>query len=237
MRKRQPKHENQLKSIEGATPAELIRRIKIEDYTADDYLDSEVLASLIRNRVQELAGIVNEATVMLTRRMQVLVGKRLRCETWCEMPGRGSKVTEDTIDYVWDALLEEDGISNCEVYFAVFVRDRVDDFMRHLLAQKNSMESIDSMTVNDEEGNQSPLIDMVIDEDSETPEEILMRAQQTEVVQRMLMSLQQAERNVFYFRIVYQYDWKKIADLMGCSIPTARKYLEKSFEKLQGVME
>lgn len=237
MRKRQPKHENQLKSIESELPSEVIRRIGVVDHTASDFLDSEILAALIRNRVRESAGFVNEATVVLNRRIQVLVGKRLHGKEWYGMTSRGSTVIEDTIDYVWDTLLREEGMSNCEVYFAVFVRDRVDDYMRHLLAEKNSMESIDAMTVNDQDGNQTPLIDTVKDDDTETPEEVLMRVQQTKALRNMLMSLPQAERNVFYFRIACQYDWKKVAEFIGCSTPTARQHLKRSLEKLKEVME
>ncbi len=239
MRKRQPKHENQLKSIEGAAPTEVIRRIGITDYTEAGYLESEVIAALIRNRVQASVGVVEEATVELNRRIQIFVGKRLRSEIWSkmEMVGRGSTVIEDTIDYVWDALLEEEGISNCEVYFAVFVRERVDDYMRHLLTEKNSMESIDAMTVNDEDGNQTPMIDMVEDDDTETPEEITMRSEQSVALRNTLMSLPQAERSVFYFRKECEYEWEKVAELMGCSIPTARQHLKRGMQKLQGVME
>lgn len=237
MRKRQPKHENQLKSIEGASPTEVIRRIGVVDHTATDFLESEVLAALIRNRVRESDAVVTEATVVLNTRIQVLAGKRLRGEKWSGMRDRGSTVIEDTIGYVWDALLAGEGVSNSEVYFAVFVRDRVDDYMRHLLAQKNDMESIDAMTVDDDEGNQTPLTEMVKDDDTETPEEFLMRTQQTAAVRTMLGLLPPAERNAFYFRIFCEYDWKKVAEYIGCSVPTARQHLKRSFEKLQGVME
>jgi len=239
MRKRQPKHETQLKSIEGAAPTEVIRRLGIVDYTEADYLESEVVASLIRNRVQASAGVVEEATVELNRRIQILVGKRLRAEIWnkMDMVGRSSTVVEDTIDYVWDSLLEEEGIPNCEVFFAVFVRERVDDYMRHLLTEKNSMESIDAMTVNDEDGNQTPMIDMVEDNDSETPEEITMRRAQSAALCNTLMSLPQAERSAFYFRKECEYEWENVAKLMKCSIPTARQHLKKGMQKLQGVME
>ena len=237
MRKRQPKHESQLESLETWTPAEVLRRIGIIDYKDNDFLDSEVLASLIRNRVHESVGVTTEATIVLNQRIQVLVGKRLRCLEWYELTGRSNTVVEDTIDYVWDALLTEEGLSNCEIYFAVFVRDRTDDYRRHLLAQKNSMVSIDTMTVEDKEGNQTPIIDMIKDDNAETPEEILMRTQQTLAVCSMLISLPQVERNAFYFRIECQYDWKKVAEFIGCSIPTARQHLKRSLEKLQGVME
>lgn len=237
MRRRNPKHEKQLKSIENAEPAEVIRRIRIGDHDAADFLESEVLASLIRNRHQQAAGVVNEATVALNKRVQILVGKRLWGATWVGMAGRGSTVLEDTIDYVWDALLGGEGLSNCEAYFVVFVRDRVDDYMRHLLAQKNSMESIDTLTVTDEDGNSTPFVDTVEDDDAETPEEALMRLQITAAVRGKMMSLHRAERDAFYFRIHCQYEWKKVAEFIGCSIPTARQYLERSLKKLQGAME
>lgn len=237
MRKRHSKHEEQLKSIEETAPVELIRRIRIVNHEAADFLDSEVLASIIRNRHHKSAGVVNEATVALNKRIQVLVGKRLRGAGWSGMTVRGNTVIEDTIDYVWDALLDGEGLSNCEVYFVVFVRDRVDDYMRHLLSKKNSMESIDARTVTDEDGGSTPFIDTVGDDDAETPEEILIRTRLTAAVLGKLMSLPQAERNAFYFRIECLYEWKKVAELIGCSIPTARQHLERGLKKLQGAME
>lgn len=237
MRKRQPKHENQLKSLESAATAEVIRRIGVGDYAAADFLDSEVLAALIRNRFRESDSIMHEAIYVLNKRIQVLVGKRLRNIIWDGMTERGSTVIEDTIDYVWDKLLEEEGVSNSEAYFGVFVQDRVDDYMRHLLTQKNSMKSIDSMTVDDEEGNQTPLIDTITDGDAETPEEILIRTQETAAMRTQFASLPQPERSAFYFRIICEYDWSTVANLMDCSIPTARQHLKRSLEKLQGVME
>ncbi len=236
MRKRQPKHESQLKSLETWKPADVLKRIGIIDYKDDDFLDSEVLASLIRNRMYESAGVTTEATIVLNKRIQILVGKRLRLE-WYGLTSRSNTIAADTIDYVWDALLTEEGLSNCEIYFAVFVRNRVDDYMRHLLAQKNSMESIDKMTMDDKDGNKTPFIDMVKDNNAETPEEAFMRTQQTLAVRSMLISLPQVERNVFYFRIMCRYDWGKVAEFIGCSIPTARLHLKRSLEKLQGVME
>ncbi len=238
MRSRHLKHEKQLKSIDGAAPAEVIRRIWIADHDAADFLDSEVLASIIRNRLRESAGVVNEATVVLNRRIHILVGKRLRGAIWGGMPSRGSTVIEDTIDYVWDALLlDDEGLSNCEVYFAVFVRDRVDDYMRHLLTQKNSVESLDAMAVTAEDGSQAPFIDTVADDEAETPEEELMRTQLTAAVRSTLIALPPIERDAFYLRIECQYDWKMVASFLGCSIPTARLHLKRSLEKLKGAME
>lgn len=237
MRKRQPKHENQLKSIQGIPSVEVIRRIGISDYESDGFIDSEVLAYLIRNRVREPVSVVENAVVELNKRIQLLVKKRLRGETWHRMLRRGNTVVEDTIGYVWDKLLEEEGVSNCEVYFGRFVRDRVDDYMRSLLAEKNSMESIDGITVENKDGEKTPVIDTLKDDEIESPEECVMRAQQTTAVRGVLMMLPQVERNAFYFREICGFEWKKVAEFLDCSIPTARKHLERSLEKLQGVME
>lgn len=236
MRKHQPQHEKKLNLIEGLKAPEVIRRIRVEDFKADDFLDSEVLAWLIRNRVHASDGIVDEAVDVLNRRIQVLVGKRLGRE-WYAMKDRSSTVLEDTIDYVWDALLKDDGISNCEVYFAVFVRERADDYMRHLLAEKNSMKSVDAMTVNDKDGNETAFIDTVRDNAGETPEQVLMRIQQTFSVRGVLISLPQAERNAFYFRFICKYDWEKVATHIGCSIPTARQHYNRSLGKLMEAMK
>ena len=45
------------------------------------------------------------------------------------------------------------------------------------------------------------------------------------------------ERNAFYFRAEFKYEWKKVAELLGCSIPTARKYFDGAMEKLEGALD
>ena len=128
-------------------------------------------------------------------------------------------------------------VSNAEVRFAVYVRDRFDDFMRHLRAEKNSMESVDTMTVTDREGSATPFIDTVEETDSEGPEEKLIGKQRNAKVLSTLMALPMIERNVFYFRVEFKYEWKKVAELLGYSIPTAKNHFKSAMKKLEGALE
>jgi hypothetical protein len=239
MRKRDSKHQAQLASIQPLGPPELIRRIGIGDHNDSSHIASEVLATLIRNRFGQADGVVGAAVEELNRRIQVLVGKRMRgMMGQPEVARRGDQALPDTIDYVWDRFFEETVvISNAEVRFAVFVRDRVDDFMRHLRADKNSMESVDAMIVSDKEGNTTSFIDTVEDTDADNPEQALTSKQQNAKVVIALTALPKVERNAFYFRAEFKYEWKKVAELLGCSIPTANKHFAAAMEKLEGALE
>jgi len=239
MRKRDPKHQVQLDEIQNLSPTELIRRIGIKGHSDQHYVDSEVLATLIRNRFEQASGVVDAAVVELNRRMQILVGKRMfGVRGQPEVVRRGDQALPDTIDYIWNHFYDETvPLSNAEVRFAVYVRDRFDDFMRHLRTEKNSMESVDTMDVVDADGSTTPYIETVEDPRAENPEEALIWKQQRSKVLSTLMSLPTAQRNAFYFRAEFEYDWQKIADLMKCSIPTARKHYEAAMEKLKGALE
>ena len=239
MRKRDSKHQAQLDIVQRLPASELIRRVGVSDHTNPVYIESEVLATLVRNRFGQADRVLDAAVEELNRRIQVLVGKRMRgVSSLPEVRRRGSEAVQDTIDYIWSHLFEEVvPISNAEVRFAVYVRDRFDDFMRHLRAEKNSMDSIDAMQTKDEDGNATPFIDSVEDGNAETPEDALARKQLSARVVSMLMSLPTAERNAFYFRSEFQYEWRKVAELLGCSIPTARQHHAAALEKLKGVLE
>lgn len=239
MRKRDPKHQAQLASIQPLSPPQLIRRIGIGDHNDLSHIASEVLATLIRSRFGQAEGVVSAAVEELNRRIQVLVGRRMRgMMGQPEIARRGDQALPDTIDYVWERFFEETvAVSNAEVRFAVFVRDRVDDFMRHLRADKNSMESVDAMIAGDMEGHTTPFIDTVEATDAENPEQVLASKQQNAKALNVLMALPKVERNAFYFRAEFKYEWKKIAELLGCSIPTANKHFATAMEKLEGALE
>lgn len=239
MRKRDSKHQAQLASIQPLSSQELIRRIGVGDHNDSSHIASEVIATLIRNRFGQAEGVVSAAVEELNRRIQVLVGKRMRgMMEWPAVARRGNQALPDTIDYVWDRFFEETvAVSNAEVRFAVFVRDRVDDFMRHLRADKNSMESVDAKAVSDTEGNTTPFIDTVEDADADNPEQVLAGKQQNAKILNVLMALPKVERNAFYFRAEFKYEWKKVAELLDCSIPTANKHFAAATEKLEGALE
>jgi hypothetical protein len=110
MRKRETHHEAQLNNIPSLPTSELQRRFALDHHHAD-HIASEVLATLVLNRVGQASGVTHAAAEALIKRIQSLVGKR-----WQGMKGRpevlrrGNQAFEDVLDYVWDKLLEEKGV-------------------------------------------------------------------------------------------------------------------------------
>jgi RNA polymerase sigma factor (sigma-70 family) len=236
MRIREKHHQVQLDSIQGLVPSELSSRFGL-DHHDPGHIASEVLATLVLSRVGQRHGITDAAAEALIKRIQALVGKRWQgMKSRREVLRRGSEAFEDVLDYVWEKLLEEKGpFSNAEYRFGLYVRNRVDDFLRHLRAEKNSMDSVDGMGNEDDD---APLTANDVEDDNpETPEEALMRKQQSENVHKVLIDLPKLEREAFYFREEFKYEWAKVAELLGCSVPTARKHRDQAMEKLKGAME
>jgi RNA polymerase sigma factor (sigma-70 family) len=217
----------------------LIERVRANGHNDPRHVHSEVLATLIRHPTgrpeKVLAAVVEE----LNARIQVLVGKRWRGLSW--LPGvrrRGSNALQDTIDYVWDRIFEDKGVSNSEVRFAVFVRDRVDEFMRHLEADKNSMDPIEGMSVVDAKtGEATPLMELQEDTECEKPEAALMRKQQSKLLNDAILSLPKEQRRAFLLRAKFEYDWQRVAEALGCSVPTARNLYAQACETLQGALQ
>lgn len=236
MRARETRHQAQLDSIPSLSTSELPCRFGLGHHHAD-HIASEVLATLVLNRVGQARGVTDAAAEALIKRIQSLVGIRWQgMKSRREVLRRGSQAFEDVLDYVWDKLLEEKGpFSNAEYRFAVFVRNRVDDFLRHLRTEKNSMDSVDAMGGDDDKATLTA--DDIARDDAETPEEALMRKQQSAKVNQVLMDLSKRERDAFYFREEFKYEWAKVAELLDCSVPTARKYRDQAMDKLKGVME
>ena len=236
MRKRETHHQIQLDSIPSIATSELSRRFGL-DHHHPDHIASEVLATLVLNRVGQASGVTDAAAEAIIKRIQSLVGKRWQgMKSRPEVIRRGGQAFEDVLDYVWDKLLEEKGpLSNAEYRFGIYVGNRVDDFLRHLRAEKNSMDSVDGMESEDDSATFTA--DDIEDDNAETPEEALMRKQQSGKVIQVLMDLPKLERDAFYFREEFKYEWAKVAAMLGCSVPTARKYRDQAMNKLKGAME
>ena len=116
----------------------------------------------------------------------------------------------------------------------------MDDFRDCLLTIENRRMSVEDMVILDEDGNfKNNFIDTVKDENGKSPEEILIHLEESKKsinIMTALSTLPQNERYSYYFRVQCEYDWKTTADFLGCSIPTARGYLKRSLDMLQGVL-
>ncbi|MGS0755535.1 hypothetical protein ACVBEH_13115 [Roseateles sp. GG27B] len=75
MRKREKHHQAQLERIPLLGTTELPRRFGLDHHHAE-HVASEVLATLVLNRVGQASGVTDAAAEALIKRIQSLVGKR-----------------------------------------------------------------------------------------------------------------------------------------------------------------
>ncbi|AOJ02442.1 hypothetical protein WS70_11900 [Burkholderia mayonis] len=220
MRTRDSAHEAELKQIAALPEEQLLRRIQL-DHTEVGHVPSEVLATIVRTHFGRAAGVIAAAVAMLNRRIQLIVGKRWQgAKDRPEVERRGGQAFTDAIDYIWLKFFEDKApLSNAEVRFGVFVRDRLDDFLRHLRTEMNSMDSVDGMQ---EAHEGAAILEGLEDPDGESPEEALEKKQLSAAAVKALMNLPRQERDAFYFRAELRYEWKQVAQLLRCSVPTAR---------------
>ncbi|GEM_PF-2200575 len=239
MRTPDSRHQQQLHGLAGLSPEQLIERIRVRSHKDARHVHSEVLATLLRHPAGHPEKVATAAVEELNGRIQILVGKRWRGVSW--LPGvrrRGSNALQDTIDYVWERIFEDKGVSNSEVRFAVFVRNRIDEFVRHLETDKNSMDPIEGMSVVDPKtGEATPLMELQEDTEGEKPEAAVMRKQQSEALDNAILSLPKEQRQAFLLRAKFEYEWQQVADALTCSVPTARKLYELARKALQGAMQ
>lgn len=236
MRQRDQHHEASLKQLVKLSADECIRRIGIEKFKDPEYVASEVLASIVRARYGADNGVLSATAASLHHR--VVEGAEIRIRThpaWRDVAQNDSEAIEDAIGYFWHKFMDDkQAVCNAEVRFKVYLENKVDDYMRHLLTEENTRESIDGMSAIDEDDDEANFIDTVTDPDGLSPEESAIRGQVSRVVAQAFQLLSEQERQVLYLRIECEYNWNKVAELLGCSIPTARNLLNNALEKLRG---
>jgi len=240
MRQRDPNHERRLQSLLISSADDCKRQIAISDYRKNDYVASEVLASIVRLRFGQCTGVLHAATEELHRRVVKMVEIhtfRRHSDIWRELKRNCSEVVVDAISYFWTMFIaDEQAVCNAEVRFAVYLQNKVDDYMTHLLIEENTRTSINDIAASDEDGDEVDFIDTVEDDFGESPDVAAITMQEREKINAALMSLPRLERNAFYFRVECEYDWEAVAKFLGCSIPTARQHLNRGLEKLQGAL-
>lgn len=237
MRKRDPLHQKRLEEILKLPPSDVKIQISIEDYRTPGYVSSEVLASIVRTGYGKATGVLDVAAAMLLRRVIVGASLRIRKKSfWREIAEHNNTVLDEAVSYFFEKFFEDTSeVSNSEVRFAIYLENRVDDYMKHLLAQKNSQSSLDAMSTIDEDGQQTHYVDTLEDDQAEQPLDFCMRKKLSIDLNDALMKMPKKERNAFYFRYECNYDWKKVAELLGCSIPTARDWVSKCEAKLKEI--
>jgi hypothetical protein len=240
MRQRDPNHERRLQGLLILSADDFKRQIGVSDYRKSDYVASEVLTTIIRLRHGQSTGVLDAATEEMHRRVVKMVEIhtiRRHSDVWRELKRNCSEVVVDAVSYFWTTLIsDEQAVCNAEVRFAVYLQNKVDDYMRHLLIEENTRTSINDFVASDEDGDEAEFIDTVEDDIGESPETIAIKRQESEKINNALMSLLRIEQNAYYFRVECEYDWDTVAKFLGCSIPIARQHLNIGFEKLRGAL-
>lgn len=236
MRQRDQNHEDSLKKLVTLNADEGIRRIGINDYRNPEYVASEVLASIVRARFGAGTGVLTAATMALHHR--VVEGAEIRAwshSVWRDIARNNSEAIKDAIGYFWAKFVaDKQAVCNAEVRFGVYLENKVDDYMRHLLTEENTRESIDAISVTDDDGEDANYIDIVKDLNGESPEEAAIRGQMSKVIAQAFLVLSERERQALYLRVECDYDWNTVAKDLACSIPTARNFVKTGLEKLRG---
>lgn len=236
MRQRDPIHQQRLEALLCLSPEDCKAELRVVSCKDPLYVPSEVLSSLVRARYGESNGILSLAAEALHRRVVSGVGSRIWSKAaWHSMAQHNSEVVKEAISYFWEKLLvDEQAVCNAEVRFGVYLANRVDDYMIHLLAKKNTNKSMQEMAARDENGQSVDFESTIEDSEYDGPLEEIIREEESTNLERKLMAMPKHERNAFYFRVECEYDWKTVARLLRCSIPTARKHLRIAIRRLEG---
>lgn len=233
-----PKHQASLEQLIKLPDQEIRKRITIENHKDADFVDAEVIVTLVRMRFGQKSGLLDAAAAALTKRMNRLAGKYFKMyPQWETVVNASSETLAETTMSAWEALLaDEEDVSFAEVRFLPWMERRILDYLKSQITLKNSMPSYDAMTVEDEEGNETGLENLLAADEEDTPEAEFDRKKLSDDLFALMMTWEEGVRQAVYFRLEFEYDWKLVAELLQTSIPTARKYYKIGIERLNGAI-
>lgn len=236
MRQRDPNHQKRLLEVLELDTKELLRQLEISDYEQPDYIPSEVLASLIRARNGQAVETLDATACALNRRIITGVKNHIgRNPDWRARAQRDSEFLKDAVQRFWEEFLGNvEEVCNAEVRFAIYLQNKVHDLMRHSFAQKNMNKSTEELVSVDEDGKQVDYLETIEDPEDDGPDNKAILDQEKMILNKALSDLPRLERQAFYFRLELKYNWKTVAQLLHCSIPTARKLKDEAVRKLDG---
>lgn len=232
-------HQKVLEQAAQQSEDELRQRLDVKDYRDPAFLPSEVLVSFVKLQFGRASGLLDTIIGKLNSRILGLIEKLL------ETRGKGicgsDQLAEDVTNEVWEALLKDTkpvGRSFAEIRFLVFVKRRLSDFLAAARTQQGDAVLMSELDAKVEDGEEVPFEDIVAGDKGDQPENEAMRNQLKERLTHMLaIDMPKKEKLAVYFRLELDYDWKKTADLMGCTIPTARKYYALGVKRLLGELD
>lgn len=234
-----PRHEECRNALVQLVPAEIRRRIAVQDRTDPDYVSSEVLSSLVRVRYGG-AAVLDVAARALYARVMSGVERYLRQNPkWDALAASSSETVAEATSSAWAALITDKApVSLAEVRFWPFIEARALDYLRAQLAHKNTMVvPLETMGATDEEGNEVAFENTLAADEDEQPEAMLQRKLLAEALHKAYVEMPAIERRAVFMRLECQYGWDEVARLLKCSVPTARKHYNNGVARLMGAMQ
>lgn len=239
---RDTNHQKTLEKAEQQPEEELRRRLGIKNYKDPDFLPSEVLSSFIKLRFGKTSRLLDVTISTLTARVVILVERFFK-----KSPGvlRGyDEAKKDAAATVVAAIVADQKPLGCgfaEIRFAPFVECRLLDFVEKERGEERETKVFSDLSPGkvdgDDEGEEVPFEQTVAGSAADQPEDEAYRNEMKEGLARAFAIMPKLEKLAVYFRLEQRYKWEKTAQLMKCSVPTARKYYDQGIARLNGEMD
>jgi hypothetical protein len=220
-----PEHERCRLALVALEPPEQLRRIRIADHHDPDYVPSEVLASLVRACFGRNTGVLDGAVDVLYERLMILVASYFKKNPkWGKVVRCSSETLKEATSEAWVTLnTDKNSPSFAEVRFLPWVEGRVKDFLKAQTRKKYLPNRPDN-----------PEHDQFPDEDQDNPEEALVREHLTANLEGVLLACPPKVRQAVYLRAQCEHPWSVVANMIDCSVPTARAYYKQGLKALAG---
>jgi hypothetical protein len=234
-----PTHQANLNAVLKLTTQEIRRRLDIEDYRDSDYVASEVLVSMIRARFGKSSGLLDRAGAVLYKRLMKLISSYFaKNPNWRPVIDSSSETLKEASSTCWLALLSDTNpVTFAEVRFLPWVEARTLDFLRQQVAHKNQTLSLETMGNKENDGEMVAFANLLEDDEEDEPEAVFDRQQLEARLNAKWWSLEPLARKAVYYRLECEYEWKKVAEFLKCSVPTARKHYKTGLKQLEGAIE
>lgn len=232
-------HQKTFEQAAKQTEEELRRRLAVEDYNDPKYLPSEVLVSFFKLRFGQAVRLLDAIVSTLDGRIVGLVERFFRARPGALRGGDAAK--EDAVSSVWEALSADNepvGQGFAEVRFLPFVDRKLKDFLRQARRQERNTTLFSQMEPEQVDGEQVAFENTVAADDEDQPEsEAERNALKARLERLMTTDLPEKQKLAVYFRLEHGYEWKRVAELLQCSIPTARNHYKLGKQRLLGELD
>lgn len=230
---RRPQHEQCLADVFQLDGDELLSRLAIDRYDQPGFIPAEVLVTLARSGFGSGHRVRSAIAEALNR--SVLTELRFFIKShpnWYGVIKRSSEAEVEAIADIRSSIFtSKHEVSFAEVSFRVFVDKRLRDWFKAQARWKNSMPSVDSLPVDDEDG--PSLMDQMEGDPQSRPEELFALKQ---IVERCLVAvarLPAQQRMALTLHVLQDMTYKEAGEQMGLDESSVRYHVKSARKALQ----